>query len=118
MGINFNQSRSDKFNRNKWYQRQYVDNMKLIPGTVANGVFYSTDKIPAQKQTVAVGNIKKTITTVTIETTDTIDNIEVDDYVLYGGELWLVDNIIANDENPAKEFSKRPSFTTEIRLRK
>lgn len=118
MGINFNQSRSDKFNRNKWYRREYVNNMKLTPGATSSGVFYSTDKIAAQKQTLAVGNIKKTLYTVTIETTDTIDLIEVDDYVLYGGELWLVDDIIANDENPAKEFSKRPSFVTTIRLRK
>lgn len=118
MGINFNQSRDNKFNRNKWYSRQYVNNMKLQQNATSNGVFYSTDKIPLQKQTVSMGNIKKTIFTVTIETNDTIDAMNVDDYVYYSGELWLVDDIIANDYNTAKEFSKRPSFTTEIRLRK
>lgn len=118
MAIDFNQSRGDKYNRNKWYNRQYVNNMKLQQNATSNGVFYSVDKIPLQKQTVSVGNIKKTIFTITIETNDTIDGMNVDDYVLYNGELWLVDNIVANDYNTAKEFSKRPSFTTEIRLRK
>jgi hypothetical protein len=118
LGIDLFQSRNNRFNRNKWYHREYVENMKLQPDTIAQGVFYSTDKIPLQMQTLATGNIKKTIYTVTIETTDVVGDLKVDDYVLYGDELWLVDNIIANDENPAKEFSKRPSFVTEIRLRK
>lgn len=118
MGIDLLQSRSDKFNRNKWYRREYVENMKLQQDTIAQGVFYSTDKIPLQKQTLATGNIKKTIYTITIETNDVVKELQVDDYVLYDGELWLVDNIVASDYNTAKEFSKRPSFTTEIRLRK
>lgn len=118
MGIDLFKSRDNKFNRNKWYQREYVDNMKLQPGAIAQGVFYSTDKIPLQIQTLATGSIKKTIQTVTIETNDVVGDLKVDDYVLYSGEIWLVDNIIADDENPAKEISKRPSFRTEIRLRK
>lgn len=118
MGIDLMMSRSDKFNRNKWYRREYVNDMKLQPGTTSQGVFYSVDKIPLQKQTLATGSIKKTIYTITIETNDVVDGLEVDDYVLYGDDLWLVDNIIANDYNTAKEFTKRPSFTTEIRLRK
>ena len=118
MGIDLMLSRSNRFDRNKWYSRQYVNNMKLQQNATSNGVFYSTDKIPLQKQTLAVGNIKKTIFTVTIETHDTIDGMNVDDYVLYGGELYIVDDIIADDRNEAKEFSKRPSFRTEIRLRK
>ena len=111
-------SRSDKFDRNKWYKREYVNDMKLLPDTTAQGVFYSVDKVDLQKQTLATGSIKKTIYSVTIETNDVVDGLDVDDYVLYGGDLWLVDNIIASDYNTAKEFTKRPSFTTEIRLRR
>jgi len=112
------QPRSKNFNRNKYYSREYVDNMKLLPNATALGVFYSTDKVSLQQQTLSVGNIKKTQYTITLETTDSIESLKVDDYVLYSGELWLVESIIAHDYNDAKEFSARPSFTTEIRLRK
>lgn len=112
------QPRSKNFNRNKYYSRQYVDNMKLQKDATALGVFYSTDKVSLQEQTLSVGNIKKTQYTITLETTDSVSNMSVDDYVLYNGELWLVESIIAHDHNDAKEFSARPSFTTEIRLRK
>lgn len=118
MAIDFNQSRKKNFDRNKWYSRQYVNNMKLEQNATSNGVFYSTDKVAQQSQTIAVGNIKKTVFTLTIETTDTIDGMKVDDYVLYNGDLWLVESIVADDYNSAKEFSKRAGFITEIRLRK
>lgn len=118
MGIDLMQPRSKNFNRNKYYSREYVENMKLQKNATALGVFYSTDKIPLQQQTLSIGNIKKTQYTITLETTDTINELKVDDYVLYNGELWLVESIIANDHNEAKEFSGRPSFVTEISLRK
>jgi hypothetical protein len=120
MGIDILQSRAGRFDRNKYYKRQYVDAMKLVKGAVAQGVFYSTDKVAYSEQTMAVGNIKKTMKLITLETTDSINNLEVDDFVLYGGdgELYIVDNIVAEDYNQSKEFSKRPSFRKEIRLRR
>jgi hypothetical protein len=120
MGIDLLQSRANKVDRNKFYKREYVDNMKLVVGAIAQGVFYSTDKVAFSEQTMAVGNMKKTMKLITIETTDTIDNLEVDDFVLYGGDgqIYIVDSIIAEDHNPAKEFSNRPSFIREIRLRR
>jgi hypothetical protein len=120
MGIDITQSRAVRFDRNKFYKREYVDNMKLVVGAIAQGVFYSTDKVAYSEQTMAVGNMKKTMKLITIETTDTINNLEVDDFVLYGGdgEIYIVDNIIAEDYNVSKEFSKRPSFRKEIRLRR
>lgn len=120
MGIDILQKRQDKFDRNIYYKRTYVDNMKLTQGAVAQGVFYSSDKVAYSEQTMAVGNMKKTMKLVTIETTDTINDLEVDDFVLYGGDgqLYIVDNIVAEDYNQAKEFSNRPSFRREIRLRR
>ena len=53
MGINIFESRTDKYDRNIYYKRQYVDNMKLFKGAVAQGVFYSTDKIPLQKKAIS-----------------------------------------------------------------
>ena len=119
MGINIVQSR-DKYNdRNQYYKRSYVDNMKLNPGAVSEGVFYSTDTIPLERQTIIMGSVKKTALTITIETLDSVENMDVDDYVLYSdGNLYIVENIVAEDVNENKEFSKRPSFKTTIRLRR
>jgi hypothetical protein len=120
MGIDLYQSRANKLDRSIYYKREYVDNMKLIKGAVAQGIFYSTDKVAYSEQTMAVGNMKKTMKLITIETTDNINDLEVDDFVLYGGdgEIYIVDNIVAEDFNPAKEFSNRASFRKEIRLRR
>jgi hypothetical protein len=120
MGIDLYQSRANKLDRNIYYKRDYVDNMKLIKNATAQGVFYSTDKVSYNEQTMAIGNIKKTMKLITIETTDSINDLQVDDFVLYGGDgqLYIVDNIMVEDFNSAKEFSKRPSFRREIRLRR
>jgi len=119
MGIDVFQSRNKYNDRNQYYKRSYVDNMKLNPGAVSEGVFYSTDVIPLEKQTIVMGSVKKTAFTITVETLDSVENLDVDDYVLYSdGNLYIVDNIVAEDTNENKEFSKRPSFKTTIRLRK
>jgi hypothetical protein len=120
MGIDIYQSRANKVDRNIYYKREYVDNMKLIKNATAQGVFYSTDKVAYNEQTLAVGNMKKTLKLITVETTDNINDLEVDDFVLYGGdgEIYIVDNIVAEDYNQAKEFSNRASFTKQIRLRR
>lgn len=118
MGIDIAQSRADKFDRCKYYKAKYVDKMKLVKNAVCEGVFYSTDKIGFQSQTVVNGPIKKTQITGVIETSDYISNLTVDDYVLYRGELYIVDGHAGTDKNESKEFSSRPSYVTEIRLRR
>lgn len=120
MGIDITQSRSVRFDRNIYYKRTYIENMKLVKGAVAEGIFYSTDKVAFSEQSMAVGNMKKTMKLVTIETTDSIDDLQVDDFVLYGGDgqIYIVENIVATDHNSAKEFSSRPGFIKEIRLRR
>lgn len=119
MGIDVSRTRKEYNDRNQYYKRQYVDNMKLTNSAISEGVFYSTDSQPLEKQTIVMGSVKKTAYIITIETQDSIDNLDVDDYVLYAdGNLYIVDNIVSEDINEHKEFSKRPSFKTTIRLRR
>jgi hypothetical protein len=120
MAIDLFKTRSQNFDRNKYFSREYIDNMKLIQGAQSGGVFYSTDTIPLKKQTISSGNIKKTFYSLTIETHDVVSTLQVDDFVLYGGdgELYIVESIIFEDDNSMKEFSSRPSYRTEIVLRR
>lgn len=117
MGIDLNLSRIDKTVRCKYYKRQYVDNMKLLPNAQVAGIFYVSDKDVFTTQTISMGNIKKTQTTGVVVTHDVVYGLEVDDFVLYGGLLYIVVDIIRNDETSHKEFSSRPKTITEIRLR-
>lgn len=118
MGIDLNLSRRDKTVRCKYYKRSYVDNMKLLPNAQVAGIFYVSDKDVFTTQTISAGNVKRTQTTGVIVTHDVVYGIEVDDFVLYDGSLFVVDNIVRNDETSHKEFSSRPKTVTEIRLRK
>ena len=118
MGIDLNLSRRDKTKRVKYYQRQYVDNMKLTPNAQVAGVFYASDKDVFTTQTISVGNIKKTQTTGIIITHDVVYAMQVDDFVLYDGSLYVIADIVRSDETSHKEFSSRPKTVTEIRLRK
>lgn len=117
MGVDVRESRLEMNDRNKYYKANYVNNMKLTKDAVAQGVFYSTDLIPLEIQSINNGNVMSKQYIITIVTRDIISDLEVNDYVLYSGsELYRVDNIIANDANDQKRFSARPSFETTIRL--
>ena len=127
MGIDLNTSRFDKPKRCKLFKRLYknednntteTENIKLEANLSVSGIFYAKDKDTFVTQTISMGNIKKTQTIGSIITEDRVDNIEVDDFVLYGGSMFIVDNIVINDSNTNKEFSSRPTQVTEIRLRK
>jgi hypothetical protein len=116
MGINLTKPRKNHLDRNKWYKREYVNNMKLIQGAPVGGVFYSKDKDFISLQSGFAGNIKKTIKSVVIITHDNVWGLEPDDYVMYAEELWLVDGILFNGDN--NEFSTREGVTTEVTLRR
>lgn len=120
MGIDIRTSRIGYNDRCKFYKGTYVDHMKLIPDAVAQGVFYSTDAEPMTVEILTTGNIRKKQYRLTIITEDIVSDLEPDYYVLYGGddELWLVEHITPDDENNSKEFSKRPSNITKIRMRR
>lgn len=119
MGRDLSKSRANRFDRNKWYKSNNINNMKLIEGAVAEGVFYSIDTVPfAMSYEVAGGtNMVKKITG-TIETQDVVSGMEVNDFVLYDGEIYIIENIIYDDVNENKELSARPSFVTTIQLRR
>lgn len=117
MGIDLNFSRRDKTIRAKFFKRQYVENMKLIPNAQVEGIFYVSDKDVFTTRTIGTGNIKRTQTIGVIVTHDVVTGLEVDDFVLYFGTLFIVDDIVRNDETSHKEFSSRPKTITEIRLR-
>lgn len=118
MGIDLNLSRRDKTKRVKYYKRNYVENMKLTQDAQVAGVFYVSDKDVFTTQTISAGNVKRTQTTGVVVTHDVVYGIEVDDFVSYDGSLYVVADIVRNDETSHKEFSSRPKTVTEIRLRK
>lgn len=118
MGIDVNQTRSTTFDRNKYYKAKYVDKTELVQDAVAQGVFYSTDKEPFKQEMVGFGNVQRKQVTGTLLTFDNVGDLEPNDFVLYRGELYLVVKVIGNDKNENKEFSSRPSFATEISLRR
>jgi len=117
MGIDVNLSRKDKTVRAKYYKRQYVQNMKLVQNAQVAGIFYVSDKDVFSTSTVFAGNIKKTQTIGVVVTHDVVTELEVDDYVLYFGNLFIVEDIVRNDQTSHKEFSIRPKTITQIRLR-
>lgn len=118
MAIDIRQSHVGTHDRNKYYKGIYVDDMKLVKDAVAQGVFYSYDVAPMNVKTVTLGSAMIKQYLVTIETNDTVSDLEVDDYVLYGGDLWIVETITADDETKNKEFNSRPVFKTTIQLRR
>lgn len=104
----------DYYDRNKYYKR--------IKGTqemekIASGIFYSKDKLAMTfTPTYVNGKLKHVRAEVVITTKDIVSDLEVDDYVEYGGEIFRVEKIIADDLNENKKFSNRPRFETEITL--
>lgn len=103
----------------------YVDRNKIwkrIKGTnrreeTSCGVFYSKDIIPLTLVTQRVGNkVMDQHWEITIETRDYLQGLEVDDWVEYGGEMYRVDKIIANDDAINKQKSKRPMTVSTITL--
>jgi hypothetical protein len=117
MGIDVNLSRKDKTVRAKYYKREYVQNMKLVQNAKVAGIFYVSDKDVFSTSTVFSGNIKKTQTIGVVITHDVVTGLEVDDFVLYFGNLFVVEDIVRNDDTNNKEFSSRPKTITQIRLR-
>ena len=76
----------DFYDRNKYYKR--------IKGTqekeeIPSGIFYSKDKQAMTFTPVIVnGKLKHVKAEVTIITKDIVSDLEVDDFVEYGGELF------------------------------
>jgi hypothetical protein len=118
MAIDTRTSRSGKSNRNKYYKKEFVENMKLVQDAKAQGVFYSNDEAPFSSTAISSGNIMKKQTTGTLVTEDIVDDLEVNDFVMNDGNLYLVVSIDREDNDDQKWFSNFPSKITKIRLRR
>jgi hypothetical protein len=116
MGIDVNNSRRDHPDRNIWYKAKYVSNNKLVKDAVPQGVFYSRDVKDFGTQLAQVGNGQVILKTGEIETNDNVSEMEVNDFVLYDGTLYRVDNVVHGDLNKNKFISTRPSYTSIISL--
>jgi hypothetical protein len=116
MGIDVNNSRRDYPDRNIWYKAKYVTNNKLVKDAIPQGVFYSKDVKDFGTQLAQVGNGQVILKTGEIETNDNVSEMEVNDFVLYDGTLYRVDNVVHGDLNKNKYISTRPSYTSTISL--
>ena len=91
--------------------------MKLSADAVAQGVLYTMDTVPLTATDISEGNIKRRQYTITVETVDHIGDMDIDDFVMLpDGYLYRVRNIISDDKNESKEYSKRPSVKSTLEL--
>lgn len=100
--------------RNKFYKRiEGTNEFEKEPF----GVFYSKDEVAMSTNVQRIGaKIKDKRSEVVIRTNDCVAGLEVDDRVLYGGEFFRVERIVADDDAVNKEKSNRPKFETLITL--
>ncbi len=116
MGIDINNSRRDHPDRNIWSTAPSVPPPPLLPSSFPPGIFYSKDAKDFGTQLTQVGNGQVILKTGEIETNDNVSEMEVNDFVLYDGTLYRVDNVIHGDLNKNKFISARPSYTSIISL--
>lgn len=93
--------------RNKYYKGIVTNNNKLTRDVEIQGVFYSKDYEPISKMSEVVNGVKHTKVTVKLLTNDYIPDLDIDYYVFYNNEYWLVESIVANDvTDNAKPYSR------------
>lgn len=120
MGINIYAKRSDYPSRCKWYKAQFIDHGKLKPDAKCNGVFYCKDIVQySEVFDNSFGVTGNLIRSVTIETPDNVFGIEINDYVLYEGNLYRIATIPESDDlGKNKFYSNRPHTITKLELRR
>lgn len=119
MAVDFRQDRKEKLNRCKYYKASYINSDRTLKkDAICQGIFYAKDSVPFISQIVNLGNVLVKQIIGTIETKDFIPDLEANDFVEYGGDLYIVDKIIPDDENRTKQFSSRPSAVTSIQVRR
>ena len=120
MGIDIRGSRAQDHDYNYWYKRK--PNTNDIESEKPTGWFASHDIQVLNRVPYFVnGMFKGKRIQVKIRTQDNLgfgtDNeLEVDDWVLYGGELYRVDDLKPDDLNKNKQFNKVPRYQTDITL--
>jgi len=104
--------------RVKYYKAEYVNQNKLTQDAECQGVFYSTDHEPLSVISEWLNGTQHKTKRIKLKTIDFVTDLEVDDFVLYNDELWLVESLeIADIENNAKPYLRHAN-TTIIGLRK
>lgn len=104
--------------RNKYYKAEYVNQNKLTQDAECKGVFYSRDFEPIKQDVNWVGAVQNKVKRVRLETNDYIPDLETDDFVLYNGELWLVETLETSDIIDNAKPYLRHSNKTIVGLRK
>lgn len=113
MAINLGVSHAKFPYRIKYYDHAYVDDdTKLIEGETVKGLFY------ARKHTSVVtisyvtqAGIKLQKKEISLYTEDKIKNLEVDDFIIFEKEKWLVQSI---DEAPISDTKDKSNFSGYI----
>ena len=104
--------------RNKFFKAQYVNQNKLITNAECEGVFYSTD-IESEKEMIEwINGTQYKVRRVKIETKDFVTNLNVDDFVLYNDELWVVESKEFKEMNDNAKMFRRNALVTKIGFKK
>lgn len=116
MGIDARASRRGKYDRCLYYKGTYVNNMKLIPDAVVQGVFYAEGVQDDSETVVQNGNAQSRQVISSMVTYDNVDDLEVNDYVYGGDTLNRVTRIVRKGMGKSEQFNTRPIIETTIEL--
>lgn len=110
MGIDIWTSRRDCFEECKWWNRDednFIENDELIHQIPPTGIFYAKEYSPEiRDSSVIAGVFMFDRQSVTLRSTDDLNNLHKNAMVLYKGEKWIVDNIQKKQmRNRATEFA-------------
>jgi len=93
--------------RNKYYKGEYTAKNKLTRAEECQGIFYSTDQESIAISNEVLNGFKHIKKTVKLLTNDYIPDLTVDYFVLYNGEYWIVESVIATDlSDSAKPYAR------------
>ena len=104
--------------RNKYYKGEYTNKNKLTRATECEGVFYSMDYESISKSNEMINGVKHIRKTVKLSTKDFIPDLDVDYFVLYNAEYWIVESVVAEDvSDSAKPYERHSnSYIVSLKL--
>lgn len=112
MGIETRRPRQG-LDRCKYYKGILTAGNKLTADETCLGIFYSNDLTPLTSSSVVSGNIARTEYRITIQTHDIITELAPNDFVLYDGNMYIVEKVESKDENDhGKQFRSNPTKKT------
>lgn len=104
MAINVYESRAGLPHRIKYYDHKYFNNdTALKDDKKVKGIFYARKEGTPRKSSYITASGAKTIKSeMQLFTPDLVDDLEVDDFVLFEGKKWLVILIEMKQETKSK----------------